>query len=41
MKTRIVTVARKPLSEATVTKNVLKHGAGGLNIDASRIQFSS
>lgn len=28
---------RKPLSEKTVAKNVLKHGTGGINIDASRI----
>lgn len=28
---------RKPCSESTVAKNVLKHGTGGLNIDASRI----
>ena len=33
----IVTVARKPLSEPTVASNVLKHGTGALNIDASRI----
>lgn len=31
---------RKPLSEKTVAKNVLKHGTGGLNIDASRISTS-
>ncbi len=31
-----VVVARKPL-EGTVAANVLKHGCGGLNIDASRI----
>ncbi len=37
VKVRIVTVARKPLSEGTVAKNCLKHGTGGLNIDASRI----
>jgi tRNA G10 N-methylase Trm11 len=30
-------LARKPLSEKTVASNVLKHGTGGLNIDASRI----
>lgn len=30
-------LARKPLSEKTVAKNVLKHGVGGLNIDASRV----
>lgn len=30
-------LVRKPLGESTVAKNVLKHGTGGLNIDASRI----
>lgn len=30
-------LARKPLSEKTVAKNVLKHGTGALNIDGSRI----
>lgn len=34
---RIVHILRKPLSEGTVAANVLKHGAGGLNIDASRV----
>ena len=34
---RIIHVLRKPLSEGTVASNVLKHGCGGLNIDASRI----
>ncbi len=34
-------LARKPLSEKTVAKNVLKHGTGGLNIDASRIEPTS
>ena len=29
---------RKPLSEKTVAKNVLKHGTGALNIDASRVE---
>jgi site-specific DNA-methyltransferase (adenine-specific) len=33
----VITIARKPLSEGTVAKNVLVHGTGGLNIDASRI----
>ena len=28
-----IVVARKPLSEKTVAKNVLKHGTGGINID--------
>jgi|TARA_R110000822_G_scaffold197597_4_gene335620 DNA modification methylase len=32
-----IAVGRKPLSEGTVAKNVLKHGTGGINIDASRI----
>lgn len=32
-----ICVARKPLSESTVAKNVLKHGTGALNIDAGRI----
>lgn len=30
-------LVRKPLSEKTIVDNVLKHGTGGLNIDASRI----
>lgn len=29
---------RKPCSEKTVAANVLKHGCGGINIDASRIE---
>jgi len=28
---------RKPISERTIAANVLKHGTGGINIDASRI----
>lgn len=32
---------RKPLSEKTVAKNVLKHGTGGINIDASRVEFQN
>lgn len=32
-----IALARKPLSEKTVAKNVLKHGTGALNIDGSRI----
>lgn len=31
-------LVRKPLEEKTVAANVLKHGTGGINIDASRIQ---
>jgi site-specific DNA-methyltransferase (adenine-specific) len=34
-----ICLARKPLSEKTVAKNVLKHGTGGLNIDAGRISL--
>jgi len=32
-----IVLARKPLSEKTIVDNVLKHGTGGLNIDASRV----
>ena len=32
-----IILARKPLSEKTIVKNVLKHGTGGINIDKSRI----
>ena len=32
-----IVLARKPLSESTVAKNVLKHGTGGINIDGCRI----
>lgn len=32
-----ILLARKPIGEKTVAANVLKHGTGGLNIDASRI----
>jgi site-specific DNA-methyltransferase (adenine-specific) len=35
-----IVVARKPLI-GTVAENVLKHGVGGLNIDATRIGFTS
>ena len=35
-----IVLARKPLSEKTIVKNVLKHGTGGINIDACRIGFS-
>lgn len=33
-----IVLARKPLSEPTIAANVLKWGAGALNIDASRIE---
>ena len=36
----LIWLARKPLGEKTVAKNVLKHGTGGLNIDASRVGFT-
>ncbi len=32
-----IVLARKPLSESTVAKNVLKYGTGALNIDGTRI----
>lgn len=38
--TEFWTLARKPLSEATIAQNVLKHGTGGLNIDAARVSFA-
>jgi hypothetical protein len=34
---RVIHVLRKPLSEGTVAANTLRHGTGGLNIDASRV----
>ena len=33
----VVTLARRPLSEVNVATNVLKHGCGAVNVDASRI----
>jgi len=33
-----ICVARKPLSEKTVAANVLKHGTGGVHVDAGRIK---
>lgn len=33
------TLARKPLSEKTVAKNVLKWGTGGINIDGCRVEY--
>lgn len=35
---RVITVARKPLA-GTVAKNTLEWGAGGINVDASRIKY--
>ena len=37
---KAVHVLRKPLSEGTITANVLKHGTGALNIDAARVSTS-
>ena len=39
--TEFWTLARKPISEDTIAANVLKHGTGGLNIDACRIPFAN
>ena len=33
----LICVARKPLSERTVAGNVLRHGTGGINVDACRV----
>lgn len=38
---RMIHVLRKPLSEGTVAANTLKHGTGGLNIDAVRVAHGS
>ena len=35
------TLARKPLEEKTVAKNVLKYGTGGINIDGCRVEYQS
>ena len=32
-----ICMARKPIAEKTVAKNVLKYGTGGINIDESRV----
>lgn len=32
-------LVRKPLTEKTIAKNVLKYGTGGINIDACRVKF--
>jgi len=34
---RVIHVLRKPLSEGTVAANVLEHGTGAINVDASRV----
>lgn len=38
---KVIHLLRKPLSEKTVAANTVKHGCGGLNIDASRIGVES
>lgn len=38
---RVLTVARKPLSEPSVAANVLKHGTGALHTDATRIPYNN
>ena len=35
---KIITIARKPLSESNVASNVLKHGCGAIDIDSCRIE---
>jgi site-specific DNA-methyltransferase (adenine-specific) len=34
-----IVMARKPLGESTVAKNVLEYGVGGLNIDGCRVEY--
>lgn len=34
-----IVMARKPLSESTIVNNIIKHGVGGINIDACRVPF--
>lgn len=36
-----ICLARKPISEKTIAKNVLKWGTGGINIDGCRIDYVS
>lgn len=36
-----IIVARKPASESNIAKNILKHGVGALNIDATRVGTST
>ncbi len=33
-----IVLARKPLSEKSVSENVLKHGTGGINVDGCRVE---
>ena len=37
---KVVYLLRKPLSEGTITANVLKHGTGAINIEACRTPTS-
>jgi len=37
----VITVARKPLSEGSLTRNVLKWGTGAINVDGSRVAHAS
>lgn len=37
---RVIHMLRKPLSEGSITKNVLKHGTGAVNIEACRTPTS-
>lgn len=34
----LICLARKPISERTIAANFLKHGTGGINIDACRVE---
>lgn len=36
-----ILVARKPLAERTLTRNILAHGSGALNVSACRIPYAS
>lgn len=36
-----IILARKPLSEKTIVKNILKHKTGAINIDESRVESSN
>ena len=36
-----ICLARKPLSEKSVSENVLKWGTGGINIDGCRVEFAN
>lgn len=36
----LICLARKPIAEKTIVKNILKHGTGGINIDGCRIEHN-